>query len=183
MIVMFGFDPGKEGGIVAVDSDHGGYISHQRIPLIGTSTRQRVDGRAVAKYLRLWLGFFDEDDEGPVSALLAYERVHSWATDSVVSAFTFGKVTGQVIGIAETLGIGMIDVPPKEWQRVMFRGHKYATKLQRKASAALLASDRHPRLSEVLSKKSNWGLADAALIVEHTRRQLIRGAVAPSQRS
>lgn len=174
MIVLFGFDPGKQGGIVAVDSEYGNLVSHLRIPLIGTSTRQRVDGRAVAEYLRTWHDYFGDDP-----AIFAYERVHSWATDSVVSAFTFGKVTGQVIGIAEGIGLGMIDVPPKEWQRVMFRGHKYATKAQRKASAVLLASDRHPRLSEVLSKKANWGLADAALIVEHTRRQLIRGAVVP----
>lgn len=166
--MFVGFDPGKTGGLVAVRKLDGGYESHAQIPLIGAGKRQRVDGRAVCDYLRSVLTV---SRDVPV---LAMEKVHSMPTDSVVSAFTFGKATGQVIGIAEALGFAVHEIAPRDWQRTMLRGYPRSTRVLRKKSCALVASDMHPTLAPVLRVKATWGLADASLIVEHLRRQLIR---------
>ena len=168
MSLLVGFDPGKSGGLIAIGDYSGELYRHLRIPLIGARTRQRVDGRAVKNWFK---HIVDTSANRPA---LVYERVHSMPTDSVVSAFTFGKVTGQVIGIAEAMGFSMHEIAPRDWQRTMLRGQPRSTHALRKKSAALIASDLHPGLASVLRVKASWGLADAALIVEHQRRQLIK---------
>lgn len=168
MKLILGFDPGKTGGLVAVNEEDGRYVSHLRIPLIGKKTRERVDGRAVYTYL---LGVLGRSEGCP---RIAIERVHAFPTDSKAGAFSFGKATGAVIGIAEGLGFSIMEVRPVDWQRVMLRGHPRQPKAARKASCAAVCSDLHPELASSLRVKANWGLADAALIAEYQRRQLIR---------
>lgn len=166
--MIVGFDPGKTGAIVVVETYGGKLWGSMRMPLIGAGTRQRIDGRAVCAFLK----------DIPYTQLsphtFAYERVHSMPTDSVVSAFTFGKATGQVIGLAEALGFSMVEIAPTDWQKVMLRHQPRGTSALRKKSAALVASDLFPGLAEDLRVKANWGIADAALLAEYMRRQLNR---------
>lgn len=166
--MIIGFDPGKTGALVSLRKD-GSYFSSMRMPLIGVGTRQRIDGRLVRSFLgKMIISQFS-------MSTFAYERVHSMPTDSVVSAFTFGKATGQVIGIAEALGFSMIEIAPVDWQKVMLNHQPRGTSALRKASATLVASDLFPELASELRIKAAQGLADAALIAEHARRQLNRG--------
>ncbi len=168
MNILVGFDPGKSGGLVAVREDDGRHFDHLRVPLIGKAKHSRVDGRRVAKFLR----HCTRRSDGV--ARLAVERVHAFPEDGIVGVFSFGKATGAVLGIAEALCWSIIEVMPRDWQRVMLRGHPRQPKAARKASCALVASDLHPELADELRIKANWGLADAALIAEYQRRQLIR---------
>lgn len=172
--LIVGFDPGKTGGLVAVWEDSGRVKCWQRLPLIGRGKRQRIDGRTVARFLRI--DVLGCSVERPT---IAVERVGAFPDEGVVGVFNFGKATGTVIGIAEAAGFRIEEVGPADWQRVMLRGHPRQPKAQRKASCALVASDLHPELHSSLQVKANWGLADAALIAEFYRRQTIKNAVKP----
>ena len=154
--------------LVALDKD-GVCLDHHRIQVMGAGSRSRVDGRAVAGWLRL----LQEDALAPL--MLVAERVSSMPTDGVAAAFAFAKATGAVIGIAEALGARIVEVAPTDWQKLMLRGHKRTPKAVRKANCALVASDLFPELAQLLRVKANWGLADAALIGEYHRRMNLRG--------
>ncbi len=167
--MLVGFDPGKTGGLVAVHEHDGRYHSHLRIPLIGSGTRSRVDGRFVSQ----WLGAIAALERDGRPPRIAIERVHSMSGEGVVSAFSFGKATGAVLAVAECLSYSIVEVRPQDWQNVMLRGQRRNPKAARKQSCALVASDLHPELAEVLRIKAAWGLADASLIAEYTRRVLI----------
>lgn len=166
-MLVIGFDPGKTGGLVALSGESGRYWGHHRIRVIGAGSRSRVDGRAVAHFLRTLL---DDLECKPKDAILVAERVSSMPTDGTVSAFSFGKSLGSVIGIAECLGLAITEVAPADWQKLMLRGHKRTPKGVRKANCALVASDLIPSLAPLLRVKANWGLADAALIGLYHRR-------------
>ena len=166
-----GVDPGKTGGIVVLDQD-GRYVAHTLMPLVGKGTkRARVDCRTLSRWwakLR-WPELDDEHDPGLLRVTWAIERVSSAPTDGVVSAFTFGKVTGAIFAFAETVDCAITEVSPRDWQKVMLYGHRRGNREQIKASAALVASDRWPQLSEDLQVKARWGLSDAALIADTAR--------------
>lgn len=165
MSIIIGFDPGKTGGLVAIDED-GMFRGYHRITTIGAASRNRIDGRAISCWLAEW--------EDPGQRILVAERVSSMPTDGGVQAFSFGKALGTVLGIAEALGMAITEVAPVDWQKVMLRGHKRNPKPARKASCALVAGDLFPELAPLLRVKANWGLADAALIGEYHRRMVTR---------
>lgn len=49
--------------------------------------------------------------------LLAIEKVHSMPKQGVASMFSFGQRLGELEGIANTLGIPYLLVPPQEWMK------------------------------------------------------------------
>ncbi|MDE0915773.1 MAG: hypothetical protein OSB57_11430 [Planctomycetota bacterium] len=167
MSIIIGFDPGKSGGLVALSSE-GAYLRHHRITVIGSGSRARIDGRAIADWLAKIYAAWPDD------VIVVAERVSSMPTDGVVSAFSFGKALGQVVGITEALGFPFTEVAPTDWQKLMLRGHKRTPRKVRKANCALVAGDLFPELAELLRVKANWGLADAALIGEFHRRMTLR---------
>ena len=124
-----GCDPGGTGGLVTIDEETGDYISHLRVRTIGAASRKRVDGREVSEYLRPF-----------ASGVLAIELVSSMPTDGGVQAFSFGKSLGSVIGVAECLGMSIIEISPMTWQKVALRGHKRTPKAMRKANCVETAA-------------------------------------------
>tara|TARA_R110000764_G_scaffold233159_2_gene325920 strand:+ start:14678 stop:15232 length:555 start_codon:yes stop_codon:yes gene_type:complete len=158
-----GVDPGKTGGIVVLDSQ-GRYVAHSTIPLVGVGTkRARVDCRAIKAW---WLEVTLKGrwHVRPSMVTWAIERVSSAPTDGVVGAFSFGKATGAIFAFAETMGFAITEISPKDWQKVWLAGQRKVTRIDIKASAALVAADRWPELAPDLRLKKNWGLADAGLI-------------------
>lgn len=157
MRTTIGVDPGMTGGLVAL-TERGEVAAHLLMPIVGKGARTRVDAREIMRWL------WDLDPFASNKVLWAIERIGAMPTDGARQAFTFGKSTGAIFAIAEVLGHEIVEISPKDWQRVWLRGYPKGDRKQIKASAALVASDRYPPLSADLRVKARWGLADAVLI-------------------
>ena len=103
-------DPGSTGALVVM-TDDGSYIDHLIMPTIKIGTKSRVNGAAVAAWLR---------EHGPIHAYL--EKVGAMPgggqrTMGASSAFTFGHAAGLVEGIITGAGIPLTLVSPQSWKK------------------------------------------------------------------
>lgn len=147
--VFIGIDPGKGGGIAAVNS-HGAVLFTQKMP----ATRRDLltvlgHGKEVAR--SIYGGHI----------LVALELVRSSPQMGVVSAFTFGRGLGEIEMALDALRIPFEEVTPRRWQQALgclTRGDKNVSKA---------------RASELFGAKVNitHAIADALLLAEYLRRQ------------
>ena len=111
--MVIGIDPGKSGAIAVIWPDGEMYRTAGR----GDWTpADQVD----------WLLQFDLD-----GAVAYIEKVHSSPQMGVVSAFSFGKSLGFLLGVLTTKKITYHEVTPQKWQKAMecmSRGDKNVTK-------------------------------------------------------
>jgi hypothetical protein len=138
-MTFFGFDPGVQGGIAVVFGSGG--VDAFKMP----ETPQEL-----AQLVR-------EHMTGPNWAYV--ERVASSPQMGVVSAFTFGRGYGTILGVLAALEIPYDLVTPTVWQKAMgclTRGDKHISKAK---AAAMFPS----------IKVTN-ALADALLLAEYCRR-------------
>lgn len=160
--LWIGIDPGKTGGIVALDH-RGALAGFTLMPVVGKGTRRSRPSLAL---LLEWANRTRQPDQ---AVTVAIERVSSAPSDGVVSAFSFGRSLQVCFDLADAIGAAAVEVSPKDWQRTFLRGHRKGSREQIKASAALVAGERWPGLVAELQVKARWGLADAALIAATAR--------------
>lgn len=168
MRVFVGVDPGMAGALVSID-ESGRVRGSLLMPTLHRGVRQRVDCEAIARHVQ----HVSKGEPGDV--VIAVEKVGAMPTDRPKAAFTFGMALAPIYAIAEVSGYAIVEVRAVDWQRVLLRGLPRGPKV--KASAAKSAGDLFPCLREDLRVKARWGLADAALIAEHARRQYHRADV------
>lgn len=93
------------------------------------------------------------------------ENVHSTPNDGHVGAFTFGKVTGIVIGALYGLSIPTSEVQPAKW--------KYSMQVPAaKDAAKMRASQLFPHCVDGWSRAGDHGRAEAAIIALYTAIKL-----------
>lgn len=157
--LWIGIDPGKTGGIVALD-DSGRHFRHTLMPLIGERTKR------CRPSLNLLLEWYEREVRGDEErrVVVAIERVSSAPNDGPVQAFSFGRALQVCWDFADVLGATAVEISPKDWQKIWLRGYRKGSRNDIKASAALVAAQRYPELAKPLQRKNRWGLADAALI-------------------
>lgn len=149
MTTFVGIDPGKAGGIAFIFGN-GGH----------TAMKMPETPQELAQLIR----------EHRTEETWAYvERVSSSPQQGVVSAFTFGRGYGAILGVLAALEIPYDLVTPGVWQKAMgclTRGNKNVSKSR---AAAMFPS----------FKVTHWS-ADALLLAEYCRRQrcLLMGASA-----
>lgn len=146
MTVVLGIDPGCSGALVLI-TDQGGYIDHLAMPTIKVGTKSRVNGTAVAAWIRQY---------GVSHVYL--EQVGAMPGQGTASMFTFGHAAGVVEGIIQGLGIAYTLVTPQAWKK----------------SAGLIGSDKdaarsraiqlYPELRALDAKAKGQAIADALLI-------------------
>ncbi|AVF16219.1 Uncharacterised protein [Enterobacter hormaechei] len=146
MTVVLGIDPGCSGALVLV-TEQGGYIDHLAMPTIKVGTKSRVNGAAVAAWLRQY---------GIAHAYL--EQVGAMPGQGTASMFTFGHAAGVAEGILQGLNIPYTLVTPQAWKK----------------SAGLIGSDKdaarsraiqlYPELRALDAKAKGQAIADALLI-------------------
>ncbi|HFS8111095.1 TPA: crossover junction endodeoxyribonuclease RuvC [Enterobacter asburiae] len=146
MTVVLGIDPGCSGALVIV-TEQGGYIDHLAMPTIKVGTKSRVNGAAVAAWLRQY---------GINHAYL--EQVGAMPGQGTASMFTFGHAAGVAEGILQGLNIPYTLVTPQAWKK----------------SAGLIGSDKdaarsraiqlYPELRALDAKAKGQAIADALLI-------------------
>ncbi|EOX2565501.1 crossover junction endodeoxyribonuclease RuvC [Escherichia coli] len=146
MTAVLGIDPGCSGALVLV-TEQGGYIDHLAMPTIKVGTKSRVNGAAVAAWLRQY---------GITHAYL--EQVGAMPGQGTASMFTFGHAVGVAEGILQGLNIPYTLVTPQAWKK----------------SAGLIGSDKdaarsraiqlYPELRALDAKAKGQAIADALLI-------------------
>ncbi|HAS1940749.1 TPA: crossover junction endodeoxyribonuclease RuvC [Escherichia coli] len=146
MTAVLGIDPGCSGALVLV-TEQGGYIDHLTMPTIKVGTKSRVNGAAVAAWVRQY---------GIIHAYL--EQVGAMPGQGTASMFTFGHAAGVAEGILQGLNIPYTLVTPQAWKK----------------SAGLIGSDKdaarsraiqlYPELRALDAKAKGQAIADALLI-------------------
>lgn len=149
MAAVLGIDPGCSGSLVLI-TEQGGYIDHLAMPTIKVGTKSRVNGAAVAAWIRQY---------GISHAYL--EQVGAMPGQGTASMFTFGHAAGVAEGILQGLNIPYTLVTPQAWKK----------------SAGLIGSDKdasrsraiqlYPELRALDAKAKGQAIADALLIARH----------------
>ena len=146
MAAVLGIDPGCSGSLVLI-TEQGHYIDHLAMPTIKVGTKSRVNGAAVAAWIRQY---------GITHAYL--EQVGAMPGQGTASMFTFGHAAGVAEGILQGLNIPYTLVTPQAWKK----------------SAGLIGSDKdasrsraiqlYPELRALDAKAKGQAIADALLI-------------------
>ncbi|ATX96392.1 crossover junction endodeoxyribonuclease RuvC [Citrobacter freundii] len=149
MAAVLGIDPGCSGSLVLI-TEQGHYIDHLAMPTIKVGTKSRVNGAAVAAWVRKY---------GITHAYL--EHVGAMPGQGTASMFTFGHAAGVAEGILQGLNIPYTLVTPQAWKK----------------SAGLIGSDKdaarsraiqlYPELRALDAKAKGQAIADALLIARH----------------
>ncbi|MCG7781030.1 crossover junction endodeoxyribonuclease RuvC [Lelliottia amnigena] len=149
MSAILGIDPGCSGALVVI-TQRGTYIEHLDMPVIKIGTKSRVNGAAVAAWIRKF------------HITHAYlEQVGAMPGQGTASMFTFGHAAGVVEGIIQGLNIPYTLVTPVAWKK----------------SAGLIGSDKdaarsraiqiYPELRALDAKAKGQAIADALLIARY----------------
>ncbi|EIK8958074.1 crossover junction endodeoxyribonuclease RuvC [Salmonella enterica] len=149
MAAVLGIDPGCSGSLVLI-TEQGHYIDHLAMPTIKVGAKSRVNGAAVAAWVRKY---------GITHAYL--EQVGAMPGQGTASMFTFGHAAGVAEGILQGLNIPYTLVTPQAWKK----------------SAGLIGSDKdaarsraiqlYPELRALDAKAKGQAIADALLIARH----------------
>jgi len=106
--MIIGIDPGCTGALVVM-TEGGNYVAHLNMPTIKVGTKSRVNGAAVAAFLRETIGEF--------TAHAYLEQVGAMPGQGVSSMFTFGHAAGVVEGILQGACIPYTLVTPQAWKK------------------------------------------------------------------
>ncbi|MFB4439269.1 crossover junction endodeoxyribonuclease RuvC [Enterobacter hormaechei subsp. steigerwaltii] len=146
MTAVLGIDPGCSGALVLV-TEQGGYIDHLPMPTIKVGTKSRVNGAAVAAWVRQY---------GITHAYL--EQVGAMPGQGTASMFTFGHAAGVAEGILQGLNIPYTLVTPQAWKKSAGLIGSY------KDAARSRAIQLYPELRALDAKAKGQAIADALLI-------------------
>jgi hypothetical protein len=151
---FIGIDPGKTGGIAAINKETGQLILHE-IPLIG----KELD---VVGLVEIINGYTSEPH------FFCLENVHALPGASAGSSFSFGRTLGAKEAILVALKATFQKIAPKKWQSVVWEGipnmKKPNGKNDTKAMSLLAAQRLFPNQKFLKSKD---GLIDAALMAKY----------------
>lgn len=163
-MIILGIDPGLSGALVALDGDFG-YLGHLCMPTMKHGSKNRVNGAAVKRWLRVF------SDSAPISQVHAYlEEVNAMPsrgkdggqrTMGAASAFSFGHGAGMLEGLLLALEIPYTPVAPATWKaRAGLRG-------QEKDAARSRCIQLYPGLEVLDLKGKGQAVADALLIARY----------------
>lgn len=148
--MIVGIDPGVSGALAALN-EAGEVLETLNTPCVKVGTKSRVNGAAVAAWLR-GLGAIEH----------AYlEKVGAMPGQGVSSMFTFGHSAGVVEGILQGMSIPYTLVTPQAWKK---RGGLVGTD---KDAARSRAIQLYPNLRVLDLKGRGQAVADAILIARY----------------
>ena len=151
--MIIGIDPGSSGALAVMQSD-GAYIAHLTMPTIKVGTKSRVNGAAIAAFLR-------ENMQPGCHAFL--EQVGAMPGQGVSSMVTCGHAAGVVEGLLQGLGIPYTLVTPQAWKK------RAGLIGQDKDAARSRAIQLYPDLRVLDLKGKGQAVADAILIARFGR--------------
>lgn len=161
-MIYIGIDPGVTGAIAEIQPGTAATLDRvavRDLPVLKTAGRSRID---VIDLRNMLTGYA----RGGVQVIAAVEEVRAVPKWGAPSAFRFGEAFGQIIAVLTALDIPLDLIPPKVWQRGVFKG-----KAKDPDTARLEAARKWPWLREALKRKCDHNRADALWIAEYLRRR------------
>jgi crossover junction endodeoxyribonuclease RuvC len=161
-MIYVGIDPGQNGGVAFVDEKNAESFV---IPMPD-----------IFEFNDLILGW--EADFGIKHVYV--EKAQAMPKQGVTSMFTYGTHFGTLLGVLTAHKVPYTLVPPKEWQREMFKGTptKRAEGMNKPKERALQIARRlFPKqnfLKTLRAQKPHDGMIDSILIAEACRRGILR---------
>lgn len=146
---ILGIDPGKTGGILAMDS-RGDIMAMHPDPVAQTLLKVIAEFKPSHVFL---------------------EKAQAMPKNGAVSMFNYGQGFGEYIGVLIALQVPFTLIPPAMWAKRAFIG--VPASLKGKDRAALAVSRKWPCIDFRASpkcKKPHEGLVDAALIADYGLR-------------
>lgn len=159
--LVIGIDPGLTGAIATISPV--GVIELHDCPIFTIGKRHTCDPAGMAK-------LFHHFRARHPTLLVGLEKVHSMPGQGVASVFTFGEGFGVWLGILAALNVPHQLITPQRWKRVMMDGQGDKDK----DASRLVAMRMFPEKSDRLNLKKHHGRADALLIAEYLRRQIVK---------
>lgn len=155
--MILGIDPGCTGALVVM-TDGGNYVAHLNMPTVKVGTKSRVNGAAVAAFIR--------ETIGELNAHAYLEQVGAMPgggerKSGASSMFTFGHAAGVVEGILQGMAIPYTLVTPQAWKK---RAGLVGTD---KDAARSRAIQLYPDLRILDLKGKGQAVADAILIARY----------------
>lgn len=146
---VIGIDPGFSGGISLFED--GKCVEVFPMPFyIADNEKKVINGKIIADYIKI-----NSVD------IVMIEFVHALPRDGSVSAFSFGKNTGIIIGACQATGVKIVEVAPQKWKKVVL-GEKYDHK--DKKGTINFCKDTFPTINLLATKRSKVdhdGMADS----------------------
>lgn len=157
--MIIGIDPGCSGALVLLYDD-GEIADTLLMPTIKVGTKSRVNGAAVAAWLKSWREHFASDFK-PHAWNAFLEQVGAMPGQGTASMFTFGHAAGLVEGVVTGAGIPLTLVTPQAWKK------KAGLIGQDKDAARSRAIQLYPGCRLLDLKGKGQAIADAILIARH----------------
>lgn len=150
--MILGVDPGSSGCLVVLTPDFG-YVAHLHMPLIKVGTKSRVNGAALAAWLRAM----------PIehAYIELVGAMGGKGKQGASSMFSFGHAAGVVEGIIAALDIPITLVKPEVWKK------RAGLIGQDKDASRTRAIQLYPQLRALDLKAKGQALADAMLIARY----------------
>lgn len=160
-MLVLGLDPGVQGAFALLGDD--GVILPDDLPVHLAQHGQRAIKRHELDLhsLRLVL-------QQHVITHAYVERVTARPGQGVTGVFRFGEAFGLLTGLLVGLSVPLTFIAPKIWQRAHGVGPSPDAARQR-------AVQLYPQVALQLARKRDCNRADALLIADYSRRQLLAG--------
>lgn len=171
-MIIIGIDPGATGGVACL-SGHNTELRSWTPQWFPMPTVDKVlDPARLADQLRTVV------EDRPMKCTAVVERGQAMPKQGVSSSFAFGRSCGIVEGVVAALGVPIVFVRPRVWQKVMHAGVEGVDRGPKEKSA-IAARRLFPGLDlrpSARATKQHEGVVDALLIAEWYRRQMKGGA-------
>jgi crossover junction endodeoxyribonuclease RuvC len=155
-LTTIGIDPGQTGAIACC---HGSIITG--VKDMPTWKRTHGKGQEVDPYSLT--SILMEMTAGKDCVHVYLEQVAAMPGQGVSSTFHFGESVGVILGVCGALQLPLLRITPQYWKKAAGLVGKD------KDAARGLAIQRHPEVSDMLTRKKDVGRADAILIAEFGR--------------
>lgn len=160
---ILGVDPGGTGAL-ALLTDNGRSVLVTDMPVFlvtrGKSAKPELDVHGLSDLLQHW---------APDACF--FEKVGGMTGEAPSSAFNFGRITGAAEALCKVQGARFVPVSPHVWKKDM--GLIKAQKDDSRAKATNL----WPASAKDFRRKKDDGRAEAALLAEYGRRQLLNEGI------
>ena len=147
---ILGIDPGITGGVALLSSD--GLLA-ERMPVVTLNGKNIIHLAALGGFLDTW-----EPD------IVWIEEQQSMPKQGVSSTFRTGLNYGTLIGFITGKGLPIRTVNPRKWKAAMGVPSD-------KAAAIAIATRLYPNSTHLWKRKSDDGVAEAALIAMYGSEQ------------
>lgn len=149
-MIYIGIDPGKNGGIAAIEN--------------GVVKVASLSEHTLLEMKNFPAMFGHKDDKRMLCCL---EQVHAMPKQGVTSTFSFGENFGYIKGVLEAYGIPYQEIPPQRWKK------EFGLNSDKKRSIEVCKRlFPYVDLKPPLGRVDHDGMAEALLMAEYARRKL-----------